>query len=139
VIIRREPEPQFNPQFLDFGFSIHVCTSARANEKGRVERTFGTLQDRLVKEMRLASICTQEEANRFLEIYLPKHNKRFSKRPLRAGDFHQPLSKRINLEEIFCLNGMRTINNGYIIKWKSRRFAIGGPSIAMNRRKKEIA
>ena len=60
--------------------------------KGRVERLFGTLQDRLVKERRLHRIATLEQANRFLwEHYLPSHNARFAFEPLRSNDAHRPL------------------------------------------------
>jgi hypothetical protein len=54
--------------------------------KDRIERVFGTLQGRLVKEMRLAGVATCEEANRFLDGYLPAHNQRFMKEPLRPQD-----------------------------------------------------
>ena len=127
---------QFERALGELGVEVIHAHSPQA--KGRIERAFGTLQDRLVKEMRLESISTKDEANLFLETYLPKHNKRFAKPPLRPSDFHKPLPKRMNLEEIFCLKGTRTINNGYIIKWKSRMFAVENPSIAMKKRKVEV-
>ena len=103
--------------------------------KGRIERVFGTLQDRLVKEMRLAGVATCAEANRFLEVYLPKHNRRFMKAPLRPQDLHRPVPKSLNLEDIFCLQGIRTINNGYIIKWTNRTFVLTRPSLTLRRQK----
>ncbi len=106
--------------------------------KGRIERTFGTLQDRLIKEMRLAGVRTKEEANLFLEWYLPIYNERFSRVAREEGDLHRPLAKHINLREIFCIKGKRTMNNGYIVKWRGRMFLIENPSIAMRRRKVEV-
>jgi hypothetical protein len=103
--------------------------------KNRIERTFGTLQDRLVKEMRLAGICTCEEANRFLNVYLPAHNQRFMKAPLRPQDLHRPVPKSLNLDDIFCLQGIRTVKNGYIIKWTSRTFVLTRPSLTLRRQK----
>lgn len=117
---------------------VNVIHAHSPQAKGRIERTFGTLQDRLVKEMRLASISSKEEANRFLERYLPLYNKRFAKEAVKPSDFHKPIPERMRLEEIFCLKGIRMINNGYIIKWKGRMFTIEKPSIGMKRQKVEI-
>jgi len=55
------------------------------------------------------------EANRFLEGYLPIYNEQFSKVAREEGDLHRPLAKHMNLREIFCIKGKRTINNGYIV------------------------
>jgi hypothetical protein len=117
---------------------IEVIHANSPQAKGRIERTFGTLQDRLIKEMRLAGIRTKEEANLFLEWYLPIYNERFSRVAREEGDLHRPLAKHINLREIFCIKGKRTINNGYIVKWRGRVFLIENPSIAMRRRKIKV-
>jgi hypothetical protein len=117
---------------------IEVIHANSPQAKGRIERTFGTLQDRLIKEMRLAGVRTKEEANLFLEWYLPIYNERFSRVAREEGDLHRPLAKHINLREIFCIKGKRTINNGYIVKWRGRMFLIENPSIAMRRRKVEV-
>ena len=61
--------------------------------KGRIERSFRTDQDRLIKEMRLKGISTIKEANKFLKSHWPKHNKRFSVRPLKKGNMHRPAPK----------------------------------------------
>jgi len=65
----------------ELGIEIIHANSPQA--KGRVERSFKTYQDRLIKEMRLRGISTIEEANKFLEEFLPKHNKRFSVKPIK--------------------------------------------------------
>ncbi|KKL12638.1 hypothetical protein LCGC14_2533770 [marine sediment metagenome] len=117
---------------------IEVIHANSPQAKGRIERTFGTLQDRLIKELRLAGVRTKEEANPFLEWYLPIYNERFSRVAREEGDLHRPLAKHINLREIFCIKGKRTINNGYIVKWRGRVFLIENPSIAMRRRKIEV-
>jgi hypothetical protein len=117
---------------------IEVIHANSPQAKGRIERTFGTLQDRLIKEMRLAGVRTKEEANLFLELYLPIYNERFLRVAREEGDLHRPLAKHINLREIFCIKGKRTINNGYIVKWRGRMFLIENPSIAMRRRKVEV-
>jgi len=117
---------------------IDVIHAHSPQAKGRIERTFGTLQDRLIKEMRLEGVSSLEEANQFLKKYLPIYNKRFSRVAREEGDLHKPLAKHINLREIFCIKATRTINNGYIVKWRGRQFIIENPSIVMRRRKVEV-
>jgi hypothetical protein len=120
----------------ELGIELIHADSPQA--KGRVERLFGTLQDRLIKEMRLAKIKTIDEANDFLEIYLPVYNKRFSKIAFKEGNLHNPLPDGVDLREIFCLKDIRTINNGFIVRWKGKRFLIDNASIAMRNRKVEV-
>jgi hypothetical protein len=127
-----EAQTQFERAAREAGADILHANSPQA--KGRIEREFGTLQDRLVKELRLAGIRTMEEANRFLDDYWPEHNRRFSRPALRTGDLHRPLPKTLNLRDIFCLKGSRTINNGYLVRWKGRLLLIENASIAMRRR-----
>jgi len=117
---------------------IEIIHADSPQAKGRVERLFGTLQDRLIKEMRLAKIKTLEEANEFLEDYLPRYNERFSKIALKEGDLHNPVPGGVDLREIFCVKDIRTINNGYIVQWKGKRFLIDNASIAMRKRKVEV-
>jgi transposase len=128
-----EAKTQFERALWELGVKIIHAHSPQA--KGRVERIFGTLQNRLVKEMRLASVRTKEEANHFLETFLPLYNNRFSRAPLRPGNFHRPLSKTIILDDIFCWKGFRTINNGSIVKWRSRMFVLENASLGMRRQK----
>lgn len=117
---------------------IKIIHAHSPQAKGRIERTFGTLQDRLIKEMRLAGVSTKQEANRFLKKYLPIYNKRFSKVAREEGDLHRAFSEGVDLREIFCIKATRTINNGYIVKYRGRMFLIDNPSIAMRRRKVEV-
>ena len=130
------PMTQYQRALQELRIKIIHADSPQA--KGRVERLFGTLQDRLIKEMRLAKIKTLEEANEFLEVYLPVYNERFSKIALKEGDLHNPLPDEVDLREIFCLKDIRIINNGYIVRWKGKRFLIDNASIAMRRRRVEI-
>lgn len=117
---------------------VRVIHAHSSQAKGRVERNFRTLQDRLVKAMRLAGIKTLEEANEFLEGYWPRHNARFAKEPRERGDLHRPLPKSKKLEEILCLKAKRSINNGFLIKWRNRLLVVQKPSRAMIGRKTEV-
>ncbi len=71
-----QPLSEFERALKEWGVEVIHAHSLQA--KGRIERLFGTFQDRLVKEMRLRGIRSIEEANKFLEEYLPLYNKRFS-------------------------------------------------------------
>ena len=131
-----EAQTQFARAVGELGSRMIHATSPQA--KGRIERLFGTLQDRLVKEMRLASVVTMEEANHFLEGYWPEFNAQFAKEAREAGDRHQPLVKTLDLGTIFCLKGTRTINDGYLVRWHSRVFAIQNPTLGMRRRPAQV-
>jgi transposase len=124
-----EASTQFERAARELGITIIHAHSPQA--KGRIERVFATLQDRLVKEMRLARISTLEEASRFLEDYLPRFNAQFEREPREAADLHRPLPKTLRFEEIFCLKTVRTILDGYVIRRKGKLFAIQQPTRRM--------
>ncbi len=83
-----KPTSQFGRALDELGVELIAAHSPQA--KGRVERLFRTVQDRLVKELRLAGIATLEAANRFLEAWLPIYNRRFTVQPAQAADLHRP-------------------------------------------------
>jgi len=124
---------QFARALSELGVKVIFAQSPQA--KGRIERAFETLQDRLVKELRLAGISTLEQANTFLDSYLPKYNARFSVKPLRKTNLHRPVPKHLNLDEIFCIKEYRTIGNGFTFKWRNRSFLIKSPSITMKKQR----
>ena len=79
--------------------------------RGRSERAFATLQDRLVKELKLAGITTIEDANRFIaEVYLPDHNARFAKPPEQPGSAFVPASLG-QVQDILCRQEDRVVGN----------------------------
>ncbi|MDO8513248.1 MAG: ISNCY family transposase [bacterium] len=88
--------------------------------KGRVERLFGTLQDRLVKELRLKGISSIEEANKYLnEQYIALHNARFAEEPQSKTNLHQSI-EGYDLNSIFCIKEERKINHDYTTAYKTR-------------------
>jgi transposase len=129
-------QTQFERACRELGIEVIHAHSPQA--KGRVERVFRTLQDRLIKEMRLESVSSKEAANEFLEGFLVRYNKRFAMEPLKEADLHRRLPRGVKLCDIFCLKAYRTISNGYVVKWRGRMFLIENPTIAMRRRKVEI-
>lgn len=93
--------------------------------KGRIERLFGTLQDRLVKEMRLRGIDTLEAANRFLEIsFWPWWETRFARRPAQSGDAHRRLERTHRLEEILSVRVARTVAADHTVSWNGERWGV---------------
>lgn len=77
--------------------------------KRRMERLLKTVQDRLIKELRLAGVSTLGAANRFLEAYLPRYNRRFAVPPAQAADLHRPkptaqvLARSVGIKTTGCL------------------------------------
>jgi len=105
---------------------IGLIFAHSAEWKWRVERMNYTLQDRLVKELRLAGIATIEEANKFLKEYIPKFNAKFSVVPQRNQNLHKKLSADIKekMPQIFSIQNGRKINNDYTIMFKTQYFQL---------------
>ena len=92
--------------------------------KGRVERSHGVDQDRLVKELRLLGIATLEAANRFLEqVYLPRINERFAVAPESAVDAHRS-SEGFDLAAVFSVQEERRVANDYTVQVDGRTLQI---------------
>ena len=107
---------------------IEYIPAGSPQAKGRVERQNGTLQDRLVKELRLAEIGTIEDANRFLdETFLPRHNAKFRKEPASRANAHRKLGRQFDLDHILSEQEERTVQNDYMVRWKNRIFQIDKP------------
>ncbi len=107
---------QFQRACRQVGIGVINANSPQA--KGRIERLFQTLQDRLVKEMRLKGICTIAEANVFLtKIFIPGFNKKFAVVPKNSNDIHTRLSKKelLQLSSIMSIHDNRIIMNDYTV------------------------
>jgi len=106
---------------------VEVIAAHSPEAKGRVERLFGTLQDRLIKELRLAGISRMKEANCFLqEEFLPKFNARFSVEAAEAGDLHRKLMvrERVHLDSIFSRQTERTVKNDFTISFAKQWYQL---------------
>jgi transposase len=107
--------------------AIEMISAYTPQAKGRVERLFRTLQDRLVKELRERGIRTIEAANRFLlETYWPSHNRRFARPARDPHDAHRPLSgeHRRNLRRIFSWREERTLRGDETIQYNRRHYLV---------------
>ena len=119
---RVEPLSQFERALKELGVEVIHAHSPQA--KGRIERLFGTFQDRLVKEMRLRGIRRLEEANRFLEDYLPLYNRRFSVYPKEGDNFHRPLPRGLALDTILCIKTERALRNDFTVAHNKKLYQI---------------
>ncbi len=98
---------QFGRLLLELGITAITAHSPQA--KGRVERLFGTLQDRLVVELRLAGIDNLAAANAFLPSYLPRHNARFRVPAAQPGRAYRPLAPTCQPAALFCFKYQRVV------------------------------
>lgn len=98
--------------------NIETICANTPQAKGRVERVNSTLQDRLVKEMRLKGISTINEANKFAEVYLTKFNARFARPALNPHNAHRPLRVDESLTEIFTWQEKRKVSRNQTLNYK---------------------
>ncbi|WP_420462637.1 hypothetical protein [Candidatus Palauibacter sp.] len=104
---------------------VEVILAGSPQAKGRVERSFCTARDRLVKEMRLEGIASLGAANRFLEDYwVPFWNERFTVEPADPRDAHRPLPAGADLEALFAETKTRVVARDFTIRFANRRWQI---------------
>lgn len=111
---RRDPT-QFGRALQELGIELILAYSPQA--KGRVERLFGTLQDRLVSEMRLAGATTAQEANRVLWRLLPEFNQRFGVCAAQPGAAYRQPSADLSLDSVLCFKYLRTVANDNTVRF----------------------
>lgn len=107
--------------------------------KGRVERFFGTAQDRLVKGLRKVGASNREEANGYLEqVYLPMWKRRFAREPEQAGDAHRALDRRLDLNSVLSRVEVRTVAQDYTVRWAGAAYQIRRSDIGGGMRGKQV-
>lgn len=118
-----QPKTQIGRALAELGIEWIAAHSPQA--KGRVERFFGTAQDRLVKGLRKAGACTLEEAQRYWErVYLPLWNRRFTVAAGNATDAHRPLGPQHDLEAILSHVESRVVADDYTWRFGAVRYQI---------------
>lgn len=117
-----EPLSEFERALKELGVDVKHAHSPQA--KGRIERLFGTFQDRVVKEMRLRGISTIEEANKFLQGYLPEYNRRFAVKPKEEDNLHKEVPKGMQLDGILCIKTERVLRNDFTISYNGRLYQV---------------
>ena len=136
---RRDPT-QFGRALEELDIRLIMAHTPQA--KGRVERAWGTFQDRLVSELRLAGVTTIEQANQLLWDFIPRYNERFAVAPAQPGSAYRPLPAGVSLDETLCFKYLRTVANDNTVQFDSaaiqllsddhraRRAPSGGPGTA---------
>jgi hypothetical protein len=120
-LAQEQPLTQFGRAMKQLGVELDLAYSPQA--KGRVERRNGLLQDRLVKELRLARINEVAQANIFLEErFLPDLNRRFCVEPALPADVHRGVPR--NLNEVLCWEAERVVQRDWTVSWQGRYFQI---------------
>jgi len=113
---------QFGRAMKELEIEIIYANSPQA--KGRIEKCNGTLQDRLVKEMRLHNISTMKQANIFLPSFLEKFNKRFAVVPKEPHNAHRALLSNHNLEDIFVIKEFRYLSKNLTLQYQNTIYQI---------------
>jgi hypothetical protein len=117
------PRTQLGRMCDKLGIAIIGASSPQA--KGRVERSHGTSQDRLVKKLRLKGLRDHAGVNGYLkEEYYPGHNARFARAPASEADFHLPVPSGLDLDEVFRLETEHTLGNDWVVRHDNRYFQV---------------
>jgi transposase len=113
---------QFKRSMNELGIDIIFAGSAQA--KGRVERVNGTLQDRLVKELRELNISSIEAANAYLPEFIEKYNKKFGKPAASPFNAHRPLDQKIDLKRILCEKFDRLVRKNLEVQFENQVYQL---------------
>ena len=118
----RQLMSQFERSLQELGVTVIHAYSPQA--KGRVERLFGTFQDRVIKEMRLAGIRNKDEGNAFLKTYLPGYNRRYRVSAAKDRDLHRSFKDHRELDRILSIRSSRALRNDFTIAHNKRLYQI---------------
>src|SRR5947209_6336697 len=128
---------QLGRALRELGIGSILAYSPQA--KGRIERSFRTAQDRLVKHLRLAKVCTLKAANEFLENeYWPEWNEQFASPLADFANHHRPLTPQLNLEAILSHVEERVIGNDYTFSFAGHRYQIERAAIQAAMRRQRL-
>jgi hypothetical protein len=123
---REQDRTQIGRALESLGSKVIIAGSAQA--KGRVERLFNTLQDRLIAELRLAKITTIADANRFLtETFTLRFNNRFAVSARSAESRYRRPDPTANLDLVFCRKEQRKVSSAHSFTWKNQIYVIDRP------------
>ena len=118
----KRPQTQLGRILEELGINSIAAKSPQA--KGRVERLWGTFQDRLVSELRLAGATTEKEANRVLRQFLPDYNRRFSVQAKEPGSVYRQPKSDFKADEIFCYKYTCAVGLDNVVKLGQQRLQI---------------
>jgi len=118
----KHPRSQFGRMLDELHVQLIPAYSPQA--KGRIERLFGTFQDRLVKELRRVQAKTLEQANRALWAYLPSFNKRFQRAASKDGSCYLPWPESLDPDHLFCFRYERVVSRDNVISFAGHKLQL---------------
>ena len=122
-IKRVEEKTQMQRAWEELGINVIYAESPQG--KGRIERLWGTFQDRLISELRLEGISSLEEANEYLHsVFLPKYNKKFTRKPRIEELAYRKVPQGMDLDRIFSIKEKRRVQGDNTIGYDTRRYQI---------------
>ncbi len=122
------------------GLNVELIAANSPQAKGRVERVFDTLQDRMIKEMRLEGIDSREQGNEFLGKFVEEYNEKYGKAPEQQGDFHRELSEREEelLPRYLCKQEERVIQNDFTVRYDNQVYQLTEDQPVTVRKKSKV-
>jgi len=122
-IKKNQEKTQMARAWEELGINVIFAESPQA--KGRIERLWGTFQDRLISELRLEGISNLEGANKYLQtVFLPKYNKKFTRKPKVEESAYRIIPKGMDLDQILCIKERRQVQGDNTISYEARRYQI---------------
>ncbi len=118
--------------------NIEILCAHTSQAKGRVGRAHQTLQDRLVKELRLEGIADIDAANAFLEGFKERYNARFAKPPANDKDLHRPLTEMDQLDDILCWRVTRKVSRQLVVNYNRMKFTLEPNEITKKLPRKQV-
>ena len=132
-----EPTTAFGKACQKLNIEIIAAHSPQA--KGRVERSNGTYQDRFLKELALRRITTCKTADKLLNNgFCNALNDKFAHPPLEQEDYHRPIPKELKLNDVFCFEEHRVLQNDWTIRYKNRYYQIDKDNTPLPKPKDKI-
>jgi len=118
----KRPLTQFGRLMEELGITSISALSPQA--KGRIERLWGTFQDRLVSELRLAKASAIDEANRVLWDFLPRYSQKFAVPAAQPSSAYRPVGEGFVADEVFCFKHQRTVGADNVVRFEGHRLQI---------------
>ena len=127
---------QFGRALHELNIDIIYANSSQA--KGRVERANKTLQDRLIKELRLEGIDTIEQANAYLPVFIEQFNAKFAKEPANPTNLHRSLTELEQLVEILTWQEERTVSRSLTLQYARVVYLLEPTGLAIDLQRKKV-
>ena len=118
----KSPQTQLGRILDELGIKSIAANSPQA--KGRIERLWGTFQDRLVSELRLVGATNEVEANHVLKEFLPDYNRRFTVKAKESGSAYRQPSSNFKADQVFCYKYTRVVGIDNVIQFGQQRIQI---------------